>query len=234
MERLAMQQISFWSMFVRPLSTLDSLRERPRWVYPVLISGIISVASSFYVIQRIGLPRMIESSIDAKSAIDPQAILQNALEHQVQILCFQALSTFIGSFLMALGTATILWFLLTLCGYDMSFKQGFAVVAHVNLLAVVLRECMMVLTASLVQDMHRWDLNNPLATNIAFFVQTASPAVSRLLNSFDAITFTSMALLIVGLTKVCGKLSVKTASLMVIGPWAVYLGAAITIKAFMS
>jgi hypothetical protein len=229
-----MQQVSFWSMFVRPLSTLDSLRERPRWFYPVLVSGIISVAANFYVIQRIGLTRLIEGSIDVKSTMDPQTILQNALEHQVQILCFQALSTFIGSFLVALGTAAILWLLLSLCGYDISFKKGFAVVAHVNLLSVVFRECMMVMTAFFVRDLHRFDLNNPLATNIAFFVQTASPAVLRLLTSLDVITFTNMALLIVGLTKVCGKLTVKTASLMVIGPWAVYIGAAISIKALMS
>jgi hypothetical protein len=229
-----MQQVSFWSMFGRPLSTLDSLRERPRWLYPVLVSGIISVAANFYVIQRIGLARMIEGSIDARSTIDSQTILQNALEHQVQILCFQALSTFVGSFLVALGTAAILWLLLSLCGYDMSFKKGFAVVAHVNLLSVVIRECMMMLTAFFVQDMHRFDLNNPLATNIAFFVQTSSPVVLRFLTSLDAITFTNMALLIVGLTKICGKLSVKTASMMVIGPWALYIGATIMIKALMS
>jgi hypothetical protein len=229
-----MQQVSFWSMFVQPLSTLDSLRERPRWLYPVLVSGIISVAANLYVIQRIGLTRLIEGSIDARSTIDPQTILQNALEHQAQILCFQALSTFIGSFLVALGTAAILWFLLTLCGYDMSFKKGFAVVAHVNLLSVVIRECTMMLTAFFVQDLNHFDLNNPLATNIAFFVRTASPVVLRLLTSLDVITFTKMALLIAGLRKVCCKLSVKTASMMVIGPWALYIGATITIRALMS
>jgi hypothetical protein len=229
-----MQRVSFWSMFVRPLSMLDSLRERPRWLYPVLVSGIISVAANFYFIQRIGLNRMIENSLDAKSAIDPQTILQNALEHQVQILCFQAFSTFVGSFLAALGTAAIFWLLLTLCGYDMLFRKVFAVVAHVNLLSVVLRECMMMLTAFFVRDMHRFDLNNPLATNIAFFVQTASPALLRFLTSLDVITFAHMAFLIVGLTKVCGKLSVKTASIMVIGPWAGYLGATITMKALIS
>jgi hypothetical protein len=229
-----MQQIPFWSMLMRPLSTLDSLRERPRWFFPVLVSGIISVAANLYIIQRIGLVRMIEGSIDAKAMIDPQTILQNALEHQGQILLFQALSAFAGSFLVALGTATILWLLLTLCGYEMSFRQGLAVVGHVHLFFTVLRECMMVLTASFVRDMNRFDLNNPLATNIAFFVQTASPVALRILTSLDVLVFANMALLIVGLTKICGKLSVKTASMLVIGPWTVYLGAAIMLKYLMS
>jgi hypothetical protein len=225
-----MQPISFWSIFVRPLATLDSLRERPHWLYPVWVSGIVSVAANLYVIRRIGLVRMIEASIHAESIIDPQTVLQNALEHQLQILCFQAFSTLLGSFIIALGTATILWLLLTSCGYDMSFKKGLAVVAHVNLLFVVLKEFMRVLTVLLIQDMNRLDLSNPLATNLAFFVRTASPAVLRLLTSLDVITFANMALLIVGLTKVCGKLSVKTASVMVIGPWIIYLGAAVSIK----
>jgi hypothetical protein len=229
-----MQPISFWSMFVRPLSTLDSLRERPRWLYPVLVSGIISAAVNYYIIQRIGLIRMIEATTNAKATIDPQAILQNALEHRTQILCFQAFSTFVSSFLVALATATILWLLLTMWGYDLSFKQGLAVVVHVNLLSVVLRECMMMLTASLIRDMNQFDLSNPLATNIAFFVKPASPVVLRFLSSLDLITFTNMTLLVIGLTKVCSKLSVKTASVMVIGPWAVYLGATIMIKSLMS
>jgi len=224
-----MQHFAFWSMFVRPLSTLESLRERPRWLYPVLVSGILSAAANFYVIQRIGLARTIERSLDPRSMIDPQTIMQNALEHQFQILCFQALSTFIGSFLIVLGTATILWFLLTLCGYDLSFRQSLAVVAHVNLLPVVLRACMMVLTASFLQDINRYDLSNPLATNLGFFVRDASPVVWRLLTSLDILTLANLALLIVGLSKVCGKLSLRTASILVIVPWSVYLGATLTI-----
>jgi hypothetical protein len=229
-----MQQTSFWSMFVRPLSTLSSLQERPRWLFPALVSGILSAAVNFYAVQRIGFIRLIEATTNARVAIDPQAIVQNALEHKTQILCFQALSTFISSFLVALGTAAVLWLLLVLCGYDMPFKRGLAVVAHVNLLSVVLRESMLILTTIFIGDMNQFDLNNPLATNIAFFVKPASPAILRLLTSLDVITFLNIALLIAGLTKVCGKLSVKTASMMVLGPWMVYLGATVAIKSLMS
>jgi hypothetical protein len=234
MEGSGMQQVSFWSMFVRPISTLDSLREQPRWLFPILISGIISAAVNLYVIQRIGLNRLIEATTNAKAMIDPQAILQNALDHKTQILFFQALSTFVGAFLVALVTAMILWLLLTVCGYNVSFKQGLAVVVHVNLLSVVLREGMMMLAASFIHDVNQFDLNNPLATNIAFFVKPASPAILKLLSSLDVITFINMTLLIVGMTKVCRKLPIKAASLMVLGPWMIYIGANIAIKSLMS
>ncbi len=228
-----MQQVSCWSMFVRPLSTLDSLRERPRWFYPALISGIISAAVNLYVIQRIGLVRLIEMTINAKAMIDPQLILRNALEHRFQILCFQALSMLASSLVAALVTATVLWLLLILCGYEMLFRQGLAVVAHVNLLSVVLRECMMMLTASLIHDPNQFDLNNPLATNLAFFTKPASPVIVNLLGSFDIITFLNMALLIIGLTRVCRKLPVRTASTLVVVPWTVYIGLTLMIKSIM-
>jgi len=233
MEGSDMQQASLWSMFVQPLSTLDSLRERPRWFYPALISGIVSGAVNLYVIQRIGLVRLIEMTANAKAMIDPQVILRNALEHTIQILCFQALSMLASSLFVALATATVLWLLLTLCGYDMTLKQGLAVVAHVNLLTVFLRECMMMLTASFIHDPNQFDINNPLATNPAFFLKPASPVVVKLVGSLDVITFINIALLIIGLTKVCRKLPVRTASALVVIPWTVYIGMTITIKSLM-
>jgi hypothetical protein len=56
----------------------------------------------------------------------------------------------------------------------------------------------------------------------------------RLLTSLDVFAFMNMALLIAGPIKVCGKLSVKIASMMVIEPWTVYLGVTIAIKVLMS
>ena len=228
-----MEHISSWSIFVRPLSTLDSLREQPRWLYAALISGMIAAAVNGYVIQRIGLVRMIELTTHAKGMIDPQAILQNAAEHTVQILCFQAGSMVVSSVVIALAIATVLWLLLALCGFEMTLRQGLAVVAHVHLLSVALRECMMVLTVWLTQDPGQLDLNNPLATNPAFFLKPVSPVAAKFLVSLDLITFVNIALLIVGFTRVCPKLSTRAASILVVVPWTFYIGTTLAIKSFM-
>jgi len=225
---------SFWVMFISPLGTLDSLRERPRWIYAVLLSAIISVAANSYIIERIGFVRLIESTFRAKAVIDPQGAMENALAHKGQILCFQAIATFVSPFFIALVTATVLWLLLTLFGHDLPFKKSLAVVAHANMLSIILRECMIVLTASIIRDAGAFNLRNPLATNIAFFLHPASPSLFRALASLDVITFMNMALLITGLTRVCARLSVKAASMIVVIPWAIYVGATLLIPPSLS
>jgi hypothetical protein len=227
------KQGSFLSMFVSPMATLDSLRERPRWLFPVLLSAIISVAANFYVIERVGLVQMIEAASQSNAIMDPQAAVQNVLAHRDRILCLQAVFTFVNSFLVALVTAKVLWLLATLFGYDIPFKKTLAVVAHANMLSVVIRECMIVLTAAIIRDVHTFDLRNPLATNIAFFLPSTSPAEFRILASLDVITFMYAALLISGLTKVCAKLSLRAASMMVFFPWAIYVGATLFVPSLL-
>jgi len=217
--------LSIFSMFTRPLATLASLRERPHWLYPVLLSGIFSVAANFYVIQRVGFLRLLDAAAHASAAIEPQRVLQNAQTHQTMILSFQALSTFVSIILVALVVAKVLWLLLTLLGHDIVYKKILAVVAHAGMLPAILRECMLVLTTTIMRDPNAFDLGNPLATNPAFFIRSGSPLVSRLLASLDAFTFINIVLIIVGLNRVCSHLSMRSASLTVVIPWTVYVGA---------
>lgn len=226
--------VSFWSMFASPVATLESLRDRPQWLIPVLLSATLCVAVNFYVIRRIGLVRLINAAAQAKAVIDPQAAIQNALAHRSEILTFQALTTFVSSFVTVLVIAKVLWLLLTLFGWDILFKKILGIVAHVKLLSVVIRECMLALTVTLIRDLNTLDLRNPLATNPAFFFRPTSPAAYRTLSSLDVITLMEISLLIVGLTKVCPRLSLWAASLLVVIPWTIYVGATLLLPFLFS
>ncbi len=215
----------FWSMFATPVQALASLRERPRWLFPIVFSASFSVAVNFYVIRHVGLARLVSASVKANAVIDAEAAMQNVLAHQNVILSVQALSTFASSFLTALVIAKVLWLLLILFGHDLVFKHILAVVAHANMIPVIIRESMLGLTATIIRDSSTFDMRNPLATNLAFFFRPDSPAAFRMLASLDVITFLNMYLLAVGLTKVCAHLSPRGAALTVIIPWAVYVGA---------
>jgi hypothetical protein len=217
--------LSFLSMFTSPLATLYSLREQPQWLYPALFSAIVTVAANLYVIRRIGLARLIEAALEAKAIIDPQGAIQFVLAHQDRILCFQSASIFVNVFVLVLVTAKVLWLLLTLFGYDISFKKILAIVTHANMPPAIIRSCMTALTAAVIRDVRTLDLKNPLATNIAFFLQPTSSAAFRILSSLDAITLLNIGLLIIGLTRVCSNLSARSASLMVLIPWTIYIGA---------
>jgi hypothetical protein len=222
---------TFWSMFTRPVATLDSLREQPRWFYPILLSALISAAVNLYLIQRVGLGPLINAVAQAETAIDQESLVQNAMSHRHQILFFQSAATFAGAFVIAFMTAKVLWLLLTLFGYDIPFKKTLAVVAHANMLSVILRESMIALAATIIRDPGAFDLRNPLATNAAFFLRPTSTVLFRILVSLDMITVMNIGLLVIGLTKVAPKLSVRAASMTVIIPWVTYVGATLLIPA---
>jgi hypothetical protein len=211
-------------MFTSPLATFDSLRTRPRWLFPVLFSATVSAAANFYIIQRIGLIELIKTASRSNYLIDPQAAIQTVLEHQNRILGIQAASAFVNVFAIALVTAVVFWLLLTILGYDISFRKSLAAVSHANMLPTIIRGCLIALAAAMIQDTGALNLKNPLATNIAFFVQPASPVVHRLLTSLDAITIANAVLLTMGLTRVCPQLSARAAYAMVFICWGVYIG----------
>lgn len=229
-----MKPISLLSMFTSPLATFDSLRERPRWLFPVLLSAIVSAATNFYIIRRIGLIQMIRTASQSNYIIDPQAAIQNVLEHQDRILFIQTASVFVNVFAIALVTAMAFWLLLIILGYDISFRKSLAVVAHANMLPIVVKGCMIVLTAAAIQDAGSLNLKNPLATNIGFFLRPSSPVALRILTSLDAIAFANAILLIMGLTRAYPKLSARAASMMVFMCWAVYVSATLFVPLFPS
>ena len=200
------------------------LRERPQWFYPLLAAAAYSVAVNLYLVHRIGLARLIGAVAQANAAIDPQAILESAAGRRTEILFFQGLSTFLGTFLTALVVAKVLWLILTLMGEEIPLKKVLAVVAHASMLVIVVRESMMALTATAMRDLDRFDLGNPLATNAAFFLHPRSPAVHRLLAAVDLITLVNIFLLAFGLSKLADRLSIRKAHILVIAPWGIYVG----------
>jgi hypothetical protein len=223
---------SFWSMFTNPVITLESLRGRPQWLVPVLVSATLSVAVNLYVIHRVGLVRLINAVGQSSVVIDHQAAIQSALAHQDLILVFQAVSTFVSSILTILVIAKVFSLVLTLCGQDTSFKTILATVAYVLALSVIVRQSLLALTATLIRDLDTLDLRNPLATNLAFFLRPSSPVALRILSALDVITIVTIILLVVGLTKACDRLSLRTASLVVIIPWMTYVGATLLLPSF--
>jgi len=218
---------SFGSMFSNPAATLASLRERPQWLLPLSAAAVYSVAVNFYLVYRIGVTKLIGAVAQANAAIDPQAILESAAARKTEILLFQGLSTFLGTFLTALVVAKVLWLMLTMVGEEVPFRRVLAVVAHVSMLAIIVRQSMMALTATAMRDLDHFDLANPLATNPAFFIHTRSPAVHRLLASIDIITLFNILLLAIGLSKMAERLSIRKAHIVVMVPWGIYVGASL-------
>ncbi len=214
--------IAFVSMFFSPASVLAGLKERPCWFYPLAVAALYAAVVNFYVVTRVGFPRLIRDLMQTAPVVDPQGILEMALARKVEIQVFQGISTVASTFLTALVVAKILWLALELIGVDARFKSVFAVVAHVSMFSLVVRESMLALTATVIQNLEGLDLRNPLATNPAFFHHPGSPVFYRLLSSLDLVTLLQIFLLSLGLSRVSTGLSFRKAFLLVIIPWGIY------------
>lgn len=224
---------SCWSMFAHPLDTLDSLRHRPRWLLPLLAAAVAAAASNLYVLRRVGLMRLVEAAAAGGTLLDAEGMRENVLAHQAGIHAFQAATAFAGPFVTAFPTAAVCWLMLTLLGRDIPWTRVLAVVAHVWLLTVAIREGLKVLAVTLIADPARFDLGNPLATNPAFFFHPSSPAALKTLSSLDAITLLGMTLLMAGLVRVGPGLSRRSAALAVVLPWLVYVGGMVIAPAYL-
>jgi hypothetical protein len=212
------------SMFFHPAAALDSLRHRPQWFWPLLVAAAYAMAVNLFLMHRIGIARLVNTALQANGAIDPQSVLEGALAQKNEILVFQGLGTLVGTFFTALVVAKVLWLILTLVGEEASYKEVLAMVAHISLLTIVVRESMMVLTVIAMRDLDGFNLQNPLATNLAFFIRSVSPATFRLLRSVDLITFANIFLLALGMSKLSSRLSIRRACALVILPWGIYVG----------
>jgi hypothetical protein len=229
----AIKSASPWFMIFNPLTT-TAFHERPRWLLPILISGILSSLVNLYIVHRIGFVRLVEAVTHEKALIDAQGVVENALANKNQILAIQAATSFIGPFLMAAAIATGLWLLLMLLGHNISFKTNLAITAHANMPTIVIRALMLAVTVTIIPNINNFDMNNPLATNLAFFLKPVSPPLLRLFSSLDALTFLNIVLLILGLTRACPQLPKGTATLMITIPWMIYLGCILAAPIFLS
>jgi len=212
-----------WGIFVSPVRTFGSLCEQPRWFVPLAFAAAFSMAVDYYATSHIGFESLVRGVAKSAGTLDPEGMVQNALAHKIQILAIQSAGSFLGVFATAMIVALILWLLVLGVGGEVKFKSVLAVLGHVNLGYLVVRQSMLALSVSLCRDPASFDLRNPLATNVGFFVQSSSPITARILSSLDLVTFTAEVLVVIGLTKVSPGLSRATSCVIVFLPWSLFV-----------
>jgi hypothetical protein len=217
--------LTLGSIFVRPLATLDLLRDRPRWLAPLLLSSAYVTAANYYAVTRFGLERVAAAVVRIQSGVDPRILTESILAHKDRILLMHAASAFAGSILAALFAALYLWLLVLVAGGEVPFKPVLSVVVHVGLLVAVVEYTMVVAVVTLDGSPNTLSLKNLLATNPAFFLRPESRAVFRLLSSLDIISFARLTLLAAGLSKVSASVSRFAAFMVVFVPWCMYVAA---------
>lgn len=222
----AERAVPFWFMFLDPVVTLESLRRHARVLAPLLIAATFGTAVNYYVVQRIGLRRLVEAAAVATGTFDKEAFIASALSNPGQLMAVQSASAFFGSILSVLALALLYYLLIVAAGADVTWKRVAAVVAHVTFATTAVRYSMVAMTAALGNP-DAFRLQNPIGTNLGFYLAMDSKVLQRLMTAFDILTIAGLILTVIGLRKVSDQLPAGVASAVVFGPWVLYVTAAL-------
>ncbi len=215
------------AVFFEPKKAFTDIAARPRWIVPVLLIAIVSMAISFLYSQRGGWRVMIEQQL-ANSTRQPQGTpeqQQQGVETGVKIASAIGYAIPLIVPVMFLIVAGVLTGIVALIlSAPVRFSQVFAIVCYANLPGLVSGTLTIVVMQ--LKNVADFNLSNPLLFNPGAFMdpKTSSKFLYSLATSLDLFSFWVMLLMATGLKAAAGKkLSFGGAFFAVAMPWAVYV-----------
>jgi hypothetical protein len=218
-------------VFFEPGKTFADIAARPRWLPPLALILIVSMAFMIVYSQRGGWLVMMQQQIanSPRTAQMTPEQRDQAIEMGVKYASLAAYVTPIlipVSFLIVAGVLTLIT--AGILSAPVKFSQVFAIVCYANLTGVV--KGLLLLAVLLMKNISDFDIKNPFMSNPGYFMdpKTGSKFLYSLAGSVDLFSLWIVFLIAVGLKAAAGKkLSFGGAFFAVALPWAVWvLGAA--------
>jgi hypothetical protein len=216
-------------VFFEPGKAFADIIARPRWLVPMLLVILISVAASFEMGQRIGWDRIVRHSVETNTRAQTLDAAQKETQIQmgVRIASVMAYAGPIAGvpiyFLVV--SAAMLGIFAGILSVPVKFKQAFAIVAYSSLPGIISGILLMVVM--LLKNPDDFNVQNPLAFNPGAFMDplTTSKSLYSLATSIDLFTLWTIVLLAIGFKAAGGrKLSFGGAFFAVLLPWCVWVG----------
>ncbi len=212
------------NLLLAPELVFGSLPNQPRWVFPILASGAIALVENYLIVRRLGLQNLLASIIGAKGSVDPNALMQAAVQHQQSIIASEALSSVFGPFGTVLMASCGLWLLFTSFFGAVRFRFIFSVLAHVTLYLGLLRFLILIPVVYGI-DPQRFNIMNPIGTNLAYYLHTNLASVNVLLAHLDLLTALGLGTAIWALKMGTPRISSYTwVASVILGAFSAYLG----------
>ena len=212
----------FWD----PKPVYRDLAAKPRWWVPMILLMIVSVTMIYTFSHKIGWETFIQKQIEQQMMRNPQMTQPPAEQLQIGIKIAGTMGyvmSVIGGPIFALLIAALLTFVFkTLGGVDVTFKQSFSFTYYSylpNAIAQIL--AIVVMFFVIPAD---FDLNNPVALNVAWFLDPATtPAWLRAPARFlDVFWIWSMLLTALGFSTATKRLKYSKSVALVASVWLVF------------
>lgn len=216
------------NVFVAPAKTFTDILRSASWWLPFVLMLLITLGTTVAVDKQVGFARVAENQIHQNpkqeerfNNLTPEqktaqlqgmekAYRYSSYGSFLFILVFVAIGGLLywASFNFGLGTRT-------------TYGQMFAVWMYASLPRLISGLLALVLLMAGVNT-DNYNLQNPVGTNLAYYMPDAAPWLRVILSFFDVIGLWVLALLIIG-TSIVAKVSRGKAATVVLGWWLVGL-----------
>jgi len=210
--------------FIAPSKTFTDLRRSAQWWLPFLLMAFAGWGLVYVSEQKIGVQKMVENELQARPKAEARYEKATPEQRQQQVKITGIV------YYIAIPVFTLLiWVIMSGLQFgtfkfganaDISYSRSLAVVAYAGL-PMLLRHLLAIVSVLVGASPDGFTLNNPVATNPAYFMNPAdSPFWYFLASQMDIFLLWTLALTAIGFATT-GKVKMGTSFAIVIGWWAV-------------
>ncbi len=211
-------------VFVAPTKTFTDILRSASWWLPFLLIALTSFGFAYSIDRQVGFDRVYDNMLHDTPKAEDQ-LNQLAPDVRAQRVAMAAKITkgityaFPVSILIALGIySLILWAAFNFgFGAATSYPQVLAVVMYAGLPGMLLA-ILTIVTVSFGGNADAFDLNNPVGTNLAYYLPDASHWLKALLGRLDLLKLWTLALETLGMA-VIAKKTIAQSAVIVGGFW---------------
>jgi hypothetical protein len=223
--------------FVAPSKTFADIRRSASWWLPFLLIVIVSVFFNSAAGKQVGWETLARQQIEknhfAADQINSLPKDQQAVQYQRAAARTKVVSYFTPVIILLFAAIiSLLWWASLNFGLGASatFSQIFAVGMYAGLPKILIYLLSAVLLYAGV-GLDNFDMQNPIGTNIGYYLPTTSPALRVAGSFFDVFGLWSLALAVLGTAIVTRKKPSQTA-IVVVGWWILGLLLLTAVTAF--
>jgi hypothetical protein len=210
--------------FVAPSKTFTDILRSTSWWLPFLILIVVTLASTFAVDKKIGFDRVAEQTISQSSSASEQ-MSQLTPQDRAARMHIIALTTKYSTYAAAVFilifvaiVALLNWATLNFgMGAKTTFGQNFAVCMYAGLPKIFIGLLNVVLIFAGVNT-ENYDPNNPVGTNIGYYLTESPQWIKVALGFFDVFGLWSLIVMVIGLSVIAHK-SKAQAAIVAVGWW---------------
>ncbi len=229
---------NLFGVIFSPQATFEAISRKPRWLLPFLLYLGLMFLYIYSLVHMMGFEKFMRSTLGSNPTDQKvQQIEQfiKMVDEKPGMAAFLYINPAVIGLLFPVVLAGILLLVVTLTGGTSSFKKVLSVIVHISFATTLVTTIFSVGPLLISGDFDRFDIQNPIASNVGFFLNPAemNKFIYSLAGSIDLLSFWMIFLLATGLTAASENLKKKTAYICLIVLWAVWiLGKASIAKVF--